>query len=472
DATGTATGYKLYLANGTVTETIYPVKAPLLEAPVSNGTASPDGTHTVYAVDATGHRTGFTTVAADGTKTAAVYVAGTTVIQKSEVYDASGRLVASNLFDTLGRVVSQELKKADGSTELHRFDVTGKETSFTLVSASGVRTEGTQVVVNRPYDKQLAVFDASNKQLEMDRWVDGKLVFSQKLQADGTTTVVSVAANGTKTIATMGADGKLLKSDAYDAVGLLTTSDVRGADGSKDVHRYDAAGKELGHTLTYADRSRVETTYDIQNRPYDKQSVHYDVAGKVLDMARWSGDKLVFQQTVHDGVTTVQNFDLAGRNTLIHTTFGDGTRDIQTFIFSADASVTQPLRVQEDHYAANGVKAWTDVTNANGVHEQTAHVGGTTLTSHTGVKDVFNASTGVDRFVFDVSSGNDVINRFATAGTSHDIIEIDHDFAAAFSDLAIVSSGADTIITLSPTDTITLVNVQASQLSNQHFLFV
>jgi Ca2+-binding RTX toxin-like protein len=96
------------------------------------------------------------------------------------------------------------------------------------------------------------------------------------------------------------------------------------------------------------------------------------------------------------------------------------------------------------------------------------------LTGNAG-NNVLDGGTGVDTFAFAPGFGHDTVKNF-TAGSSspeHDIIAIDHtilsNFAAVMADAQQV--GADTVITVDPSNVITLQNVQKSQLvaSNFHF---
>ncbi|MBA2935977.1 matrixin family metalloprotease [Sphingomonas sp. CGMCC 1.13654] len=96
------------------------------------------------------------------------------------------------------------------------------------------------------------------------------------------------------------------------------------------------------------------------------------------------------------------------------------------------------------------------------------------ITGNSG-NNVLDGGTGVDTFVFGPGFGHDTLKNFTAGNTSpeHDIIAIDHtilsNFAAVMADAQQI--GADTVITIDPSNSITLQNVQKTQLvaSNFHF---
>src|SRR5215212_2080774 len=93
------------------------------------------------------------------------------------------------------------------------------------------------------------------------------------------------------------------------------------------------------------------------------------------------------------------------------------------------------------------------------------------LTS-TDANEVFSGGKGGDTFVFDLSFGHDRITDFRAGSGQHDVIETDA--FSSFDQLLERTSqvGADTVIAYDPDNTITLVNLQVSQLHATDFDFV
>ncbi len=87
--------------------------------------------------------------------------------------------------------------------------------------------------------------------------------------------------------------------------------------------------------------------------------------------------------------------------------------------------------------------------------------------------DILIGGPGGDVFVFGPGFGNDVITDFAPSGGGHDLMQISKtvfaNFAAVHSHMAQV--GADVVITLDPTDSITVKGVSMASLTASDFLF-
>ena len=90
----------------------------------------------------------------------------------------------------------------------------------------------------------------------------------------------------------------------------------------------------------------------------------------------------------------------------------------------------------------------------------------------TGADEIFSGGKGGDTFVFDVPFGHDRITDFRAGSGQHDVIET-HAFTSFDNLLEHTSQvGADTVIAYDPDNTITLVNLQMSQLRAADFDFV
>jgi Bacterial Ig-like domain/RTX calcium-binding nonapeptide repeat (4 copies) len=98
-----------------------------------------------------------------------------------------------------------------------------------------------------------------------------------------------------------------------------------------------------------------------------------------------------------------------------------------------------------------------------------------TLTGGAG-NDILTGGAGIDTFVYTPAFGFDTITDFtAGAGTTHDILQLS--LGAQFSSLAQVIAaatqvGANTVITVDATDTVTLNNVNKTALVASNFVFV
>ncbi len=87
--------------------------------------------------------------------------------------------------------------------------------------------------------------------------------------------------------------------------------------------------------------------------------------------------------------------------------------------------------------------------------------------------DVLTGGGGIDNFIIGKGDGADRITDFAATGSGADKIQIDGFAFASFDHIAshISQSGANTVIRLNGADTITLQNVQASDLTAANFTF-
>uniref|UniRef100_UPI00262F7949 calcium-binding protein n=1 Tax=uncultured Ruegeria sp. TaxID=259304 RepID=UPI00262F7949 len=82
--------------------------------------------------------------------------------------------------------------------------------------------------------------------------------------------------------------------------------------------------------------------------------------------------------------------------------------------------------------------------------------------------DILIGGTGDDNFIFGSSFGNDTINDF---DDGIDLIRVNI-AGVSYSDLAIISSGSDTEVSVSGHGTITLTSFDATNLSEEEFLFL
>ncbi|GGE01170.1 hypothetical protein GCM10011390_20040 [Aureimonas endophytica] len=467
-AGGIVSGYTQTLADGAQYVGTYRYDAD--GRLVGSDVAAPDGGHRLTRYDpASGEATGYTDIASDGSKSIVVFFVGSD-----------------------GLVASRTTIATDGASQTDRYDVSGKVVSQTLLH-DGVRQEVSLAVSGKAYATQDATYDAADKLLTLKRaYADGKPAFEQTVAADGSQIVKQWAGNGTMTLTKLGANGGTAEIDQFDAAGHQLSAELRKADGAREWHYFDPkTGLETSSITIAADKTRVEANYAVANKPYATQIATYDAKGQLLEMKRAYADgTLAFDQIVHsDGTAETHSYDTAGREVSAVLVAGDGSRDTFAFTYAtapaalaaslaAKTTATaqgaaDPTSVQKDHYGANNVKQWTDLTKADGSHVQTALVG-STLASHQGVADTLVGSKASDTFVFAAQFGKDTVSGFQASTTGgHDIIAIEADLVADYAHLLplITQKGADTLITLSPTDTILIKNVAPKALAEADFKF-
>jgi Ca2+-binding RTX toxin-like protein len=88
--------------------------------------------------------------------------------------------------------------------------------------------------------------------------------------------------------------------------------------------------------------------------------------------------------------------------------------------------------------------------------------------------DILTGAAGNDTFVFRPGCGHDSVIDFATKGRELDVIEFSKDVFSAYAEVMAASQqvGANVVITMSATDSITLNNVNLSKLNIDDFKFV
>lgn len=483
-----------------------------------------------YFNAATGSETNYTLTAADKSRVdVQLGITGQAYTKQVSSFDTLGKLVAMQRLDAAGTTLFKRSWAADGSTETHNFNAAGKETSFTLLAADGGRTEGKLGILGQTYSAETLVYDKLGHLIERDRFdVSGHQLSVELLNQDGSRKVYSFdpashskngyslyAADKSHVDATFvpGKESLLLQTLSYDTTGKLAEKDLFdgkghkisvetwGSDGSHKLLKIPVPGdfdaktevlaaghvvaretpaydplthKQTGYTLYFSDKFRFDANMAVQDKAYAEQYATYDASGKLAHMTRYYGDDahtLAFSQTVNaDGSSELHNYDTAGRESARQVTSADGSKDLFTFTYGSAAAKT-PSSVYEEHRTAANEKVWVDVTNGDGSHKITAYAPGVTLASHDGVADSF-FSAGGDTFIFNKGSGQDVINNFsASSGANHDVIAIDHAIVADFDHLSYRASGNDTVVVLSPTDTITLKNVALSAITHDDFFF-
>ncbi|KQP89811.1 hypothetical protein ASF60_19005 [Methylobacterium sp. Leaf113] len=129
---------------------------------------------------------------------------------------------------------------------------------------------------------------------------------------------------------------------------------------------------------------------------------------------------------------------------------------------------------EHNSYDGNGELEFANQTNLDGSHIQTAYQIGQTLVSTAGEADTFK-SYAADTFVFISGFGRDTVTKFhAGSGNGHDTLWLDSAQVSNFVEIQshMTAIGSDTLVSLSPADSILLKNVQIASLKLENFHFI
>jgi hypothetical protein len=393
-----------------------------------------DGSFDQFTFNASGFETSETIRHADGSRDIYSYgIVGQAYTSQHTAYDASGHSVliqdyradgsltlkqtvdASGVktldqYDSLGHVVQETVTQRDGSYLQSSYASDGTLTGKTLGHIDGSRDIYSYGIVGKDYTSQHAVIDAS-----------GHSVLIEDFRADGSLTLKqTVDASGAKML------------DQYDSLGHIIQETVTQKDGSYLKSSYGSEGTLTAETIGHADGSRDIYSYGIVGKDYTSQHVVDDPSGHSVLVEDFRSDgSLVLKQTVDaSGVKTLDTYDITG----------------------------QAYSARHDVMDASGHMVSTILDNNDGSHTMTAYVSGVTLTS-TAANDVMN-SAGGDTFVFNQTSGHDVINNFKAGDVAgHDILQIPSTVAVDFAHLSIQIVGHDTVVGLGLDASVTLAGV-------------
>ena len=488
-----------------------------------------DGSKVTDQYDSTGNKTSEVTNGADGSTTTDLYntsgaltqhvvkaASGTTTTNYSGGYTASIYVTNadgskdSKLFDSTGHLTSDYAQNKDGSYSTTVY-AAGVETAMYLTNADGSHDNYFYNVTGQSYTNEHDQLDAAGHLLSVTRThADGSLAYTQVINSDGSKVTDQYDATGHKTSEVANhADGSTI-TDLYDTAGTLTqdvaktasgttTTNYSGgytasiyvtnADGSKDSKLFDSAGHltsdyaqnkdgsssttvytasvKTALYATNADSSHDNYFYNVSGQTYTNEHDHLDASSHVQSVTRTHADgSLDYSQVINsDGSKVTDLYDSTGSKTQEILNNADGTSDVFKFVVSGS-----PGAVEHDSYAANGSLLTIDTLNSNGTHNVLAVTAGLTISGGNG-DDTFSTAPGTTTVTFD--HGNDVINNFhAGTAANHDTISILKALVSDYSQLQFTQNGTDTLIHISATDSITLKNVYATNLSQSDFHFV
>lgn len=312
---------------------------------------------------------------------------------------------------------------------------------------------------------------------------DGKAVIAT-VTADAATGAFSFGA-----LSDLSAGNHTLVARATDAAGNLSKASLA------QTVTVGADGSTTAMTAVQADGTKDIYRLAITGKDYATEHNAYNAKGALTDTTRYYSDGTLAYHYNLDGVTgtkTTDTFDTSGKLIGHAVALVDGSLD--TIIYGPGTLVTETNQHSDrskdvyrsgitdqsyiaEHYfvGTNGAVVYSDQTNIDLSHTQTAKKSGVTLTSTEGVSDLFK-SAGGDSFVFASGFGKDTVSGFrADSGPLHDVLVLDASQVGSFAELQahhmISAVGKDALITLSPTDSILLKNVAVAQLTADDFKF-
>ncbi|WP_203236362.1 Ig-like domain-containing protein, partial [Methylobacterium crusticola] len=219
---------------------------------------------------------------------------------------------------------------------------------------------------------------------------------------------------------------------------------------------------QLRADIAYADGRREIITPVAGNPNYVASDDVYDAAtGRLAQSSYLRADGTAYEVVLYGSGRTTRTFLAADGQTPLRTDEQrtDGTRAITTF------TTTGPYQSVQQEYGSDGLIREQVALLANNTYRVRGFVTGETLEGH--------ADT-VDTFVFRGAFGSQTVQDFvAGTGSAHDVLELQGGFFAG-DDFAtgLSQSGANTVLTGTGGQTITLTGVTGSDLRAADFRYV
>jgi Ca2+-binding RTX toxin-like protein len=153
-------------------------------------------------------------------------------------------------------------------------------------------------------------------------------------------------------------------------------------------------------------------------------------------------------------------------------TGGSGTDTLLNFENLTGSNFNDMLSGNAGANTLNGLGGNDSLNGAAGIDTLSGGAGNDRLIGGAG-NDNLDGGAGTDSFVFDKAFGKDIVTGFVATGAAHDTIDFSTavfaNFAAVHSHMA--QSGADVVITLDASDTVTLKGVTLASLTAGDFTF-
>ncbi|MGC5778810.1 family 16 glycosylhydrolase [Methylobacterium sp. NFXW15] len=470
DAAGLLKSHAVIASNGMSDTSTYAIvggKAVLATQAVKYAPGGAEASNTKVYATASGQSvlTSETQVHADKSKD--VYltnITGKSYVAERDSYNAAGALIGAIRTQANGTVDYRYSLALNGTVTADQYDAAGLLKSHAVTTSNGMSDTSTYAIVGgKAVLATLAIkyapggAEASNTKVYATASGQPVLTSETRVHADKSKDVYLTNITGKSYVA---------ERDSYNAAGALTNLSRTHADGTLDysytvasngtvtADQYDAAGLLKSHAVIASNGMSDTSTYAIVGGKavLATQAVKYAPGG-----AEASNTKVY---------ATASGQSVLASETQVH---ADKSKDVYLTNITGKSYVAE-----RDSYNAAGKLMSADQTSTDGSHVQTAYQTGVVLVSTATVTDSFKGSGG-DTFVFSANFGKDSITNFiAGAGTNHDTILIDRTDLHSFAELKashMSALGNDTLITVSPSDSILLKNVNIGSLSTENFRF-
>ncbi|USI73970.1 hypothetical protein [Sphingomonas morindae] len=376
--------------------------------------------------------------------------------------DPTGTQHFEFVYDAEGRLESQRFADFDGTVTTTRYDASGHDLETLVRHPDGSISDDLYGITGQAYVHQVSSYDASGHLVSMQRYAaNGTLILDQS--ADRTE---SYAPDGSHIL--YRSDGAQSIIDSYDAAGTLISEDVRNSvTGSHVRDLYQPGhGYVFEEQSFFADGSRTIDDYDGAG---NEKTVTYDATGFVTGQVRRAASGAVFTETHdHQGGFTVDQSDAFGRP--IVSIVGD-TQGKTVITTQWDGLNDTPPRRMIEHWSGDMVTDREFITPES--DRVTIYAAGVTKAINPDTL-VVGSPLGAGTFVFGETLGKVTIAGFlAGDAPNHDVLDLRAAGITSPEALQghIAAAGGDTLITLSPHDTILLRGISEAALTSADFFF-
>ena len=433
----------------------------------NSSTAGPSGDTTT---DANGNVIFQSIINSDGTTDVWTYHdVGQPFASSERVYDASGDVTSTTLFDAQGNVLLSGVGtlNSDGTTTVTLYNAngvvggqevdqqksysgSGGPTVLTIYQAGGQAYP--QSVYNYDaFDDLLSAtyYDASGNVLktETSSYVYGTNEYDYKFFNTSSQLIEEIipGITGEAYVTTDTvydpASGNALAVTRYDATGAVYQTGVYSYDNGATTLTLDNAGGTLSEIdVTNTDGSETVSIFNVTGEPYVSGVTDYNTWGEITSQTLYFGDGNVYQTTTlnTDYSTTILTYNDAGA--LVTKEIDDGTRDVTTYGIVGQSYNTEEILYDYDNniisetYSNNdgtsevktfivpnsGETSWTDsIYNSAGalLSQTTYNASGAVTQTETVTLNADGSSTEI----FEDGSGNLTQKEIVAADGSTDV---------------------------------------------------
>jgi hypothetical protein len=278
---------------------------------------SVDGTREIERFNpTTGAMISDTIYRTDGSRTITTLgITGKDYTQEASTFDSAGKLVQLERSAADGTTLFLRTWAADGSTDTHIYDATGKETSFLLLEGDGSRVEGSFGITGQAYSGRVLSYD--------------------KL-------------------------GVMTERDLFDAAGHLLSVETFGTSATMKVIAYNSSFFMTGYTLYAADHSYEVVTFVAGSETKIAQKAIYDSTGTLVDTLLYDDNGNVYGH-LGDDVRVYSYNATTGLAIGYTTTSADGSYIVTKFVAGHEE-----LTISASKYSAQGGLYEIDTFDTNG----------------------------------------------------------------------------------------------------------